>query len=475
MGEADILEADYLVVGSGAMGMAFTDALVSESNATIVVVDRHDQPGGHWNDAYSFVRLHSASAFYGVNSTALGEDTLDAAGLNRGFHERASAAEICAYFDRVMRRVFLPTGRVRYFPRSEYLGEGRFISLLSKRERRVNAKKIVDATFTDTSVPSRHTLPFPISQDTRFIAPNDLPNAKDSERYVIVGAGKTGIDACLWLLEHEVPADRIVWIMPRDSWLLDRTYYEPRQAFWWQRMSALVQQTELIHAASSIQHLFELLDAHGQLLRIDPNVVPTRYRCATVSQAELAQLRRIRHIVRLGHVRSIERDRIVLEHGDIPTNAEALHVDCTASGIRSRPAMPVFAGESITLQPVRTCQQCFSAALIAHVELTHETDDRKNALCRPISLPIRAKDWLTMFSANLRNQGLWMSTPDMREWIARSRLDLNYGRTTPLSTQETELLQRFKAGAGLAAEKIASLLRSEEPLAEQMYASRLRA
>jgi len=55
------IEADYLVVGAGAMGLAFADTLVSESDATVVVVDRNDQPGGHWTTAYPFVRLHQLS------------------------------------------------------------------------------------------------------------------------------------------------------------------------------------------------------------------------------------------------------------------------------------------------------------------------------------------------------------------------------------------------------------------------------
>jgi hypothetical protein len=462
MSETEI-KADYLVIGSGAMGMAFTDVLVTESKATVVMVDRHDQPGGHWNDAYPFVRLHSASAYYGVSSMPLGNDRLDATGLNRGFYERASAAEILGYFDRVMHSRFLPTGRVKYFPRSEYRDDGRFVSLTANRERRVTAGKIVDATFTDTVVPSRHTPTFSIAHGVRCVAPNDLPNASGIGRYVIVGAGKTAIDVCLWLLEREVPPDRIVWIMPRDSWLLDRTFYEPREAFWWERMSALVEQAELIRAATSIQHLFQLLDAQGQLLRIDPNVVPTRYRCATVSQAELAQLRRIRNVVRLGHVESIERDRIVFAQGEMPTSTDSLHIDCTASGIRSRAPIPVFAGDSITLQTIRTCQQCFSAALIGHVELTHAGDESKNALCRPIPLPIRNVDWLTMFAANLLNQGSWMRNAELREWIARSRLDLNYGRSTPLTSQENELLQRLKAGMEPTAEKLALLLRATTP------------
>ena len=57
------LEADYLVIGSGAMGMAFSDSLLTETGASLIIVDKHHQPGGHWNDAYPFVRLHQPSAF----------------------------------------------------------------------------------------------------------------------------------------------------------------------------------------------------------------------------------------------------------------------------------------------------------------------------------------------------------------------------------------------------------------------------
>ena len=67
-----IEDVDYLVVGAGAMGMAFVDALVDHADVSVAIVDRRHGPGGHWLDAYGFVRLHQASAFYGVASTLLG-------------------------------------------------------------------------------------------------------------------------------------------------------------------------------------------------------------------------------------------------------------------------------------------------------------------------------------------------------------------------------------------------------------------
>jgi cation diffusion facilitator CzcD-associated flavoprotein CzcO len=71
-----VVEADYLVVGAGAAGMAFTDALIANADVSVAVVERRHSVGGHWLDAYAFVRLHQASAFYGVASTLLGDGTV---------------------------------------------------------------------------------------------------------------------------------------------------------------------------------------------------------------------------------------------------------------------------------------------------------------------------------------------------------------------------------------------------------------
>ncbi len=89
-----MLEADYLVVGAGATGMAFTDALIDHADVSVVLVDRRHSVGGHWLDAYPFVRLHQASAFYGVASKLLGDGRIQATGPEAGLHERATAPEI---------------------------------------------------------------------------------------------------------------------------------------------------------------------------------------------------------------------------------------------------------------------------------------------------------------------------------------------------------------------------------------------
>ena len=118
------LQADYLVAGAGTTGMAFTDALIAESDASVVLVDRRDAPGGHWNDAYPFVRLHQPSAFYGVNSVHLGCDRIDQSGLNAGYYEQATGGEICQYFQQVLEKVLLPSGQVTFLGRSRARGAG---------------------------------------------------------------------------------------------------------------------------------------------------------------------------------------------------------------------------------------------------------------------------------------------------------------------------------------------------------------
>ena len=140
------IEADYLVVGAGAMGMAFTDTVISESEATVVIVDRACQPGGHWTTAYPFVRLHQPSAYYGVNSRQLGSGTVDLTGLNAGYYELAGGAEVLAYFDAVMQQHLLPSGRVRYYPMSEYLGDGRVRTLNGAHMQITARRRVVDTT-----------------------------------------------------------------------------------------------------------------------------------------------------------------------------------------------------------------------------------------------------------------------------------------------------------------------------------------
>jgi hypothetical protein len=155
------------------------------------------------------------------------------------------------------------------------------------------------------------------------------------------------------------------------------------------------------------------------------------YRCSTVTQDELAQLRRITDVVRLGRVQRIDIDRIVLDDGVVPTSPDTAHIDCTADGLERRPPKQVFDGNRITLQTVRHCQQVFSAAFIAHCEAAYATADEKNHLCGVVPHPDAATDWIRTAYGNSLNSAKWGADPALQEWLANSRLDGFSSADTP--------------------------------------------
>jgi hypothetical protein len=425
------LDVDYLLVGAGAMSMAFADTLLAETGATMAIVDRCHQPGGHWNFAYPFVRLHQPSAFYGVSSEPLGHDTLDLSGLNLGLFELASSGEICAYYGRLMQQRLLPSGRVSYFPMSEYEGDGKFCSIISGETYKVRARKRVDASYMRVNVPSMRTPPYAIAEGVQCLTPNELAYVrKRPQHYTVVGAGKTGIDVCLFLLRNHASPEDITWIMPRDSWLLDRGRIQPGEQFADIAAQASRDRARSVLEATSVDDLFDNLEKSNELLRIDRAIRPKMYRCATVSRPELSELRRLTTIIRMGRVLRIAADHVELETGAIEAVPGTLYIDCSADGLEKHPPLPVFNGDLITLQSVRVCQQVFSAAFIAHLEATYSDDETKNTFSQPVPHPDTDIDWLRSMLLNLQNQLRWAADPALQKWLKGARLDW-FGRLVP--------------------------------------------
>jgi hypothetical protein len=422
------LETDYLVVGAGAAGMAFVDALVTDSDADVVVVDRRHAPGGHWNDAYPFVRLHQPSAYYGVNSLPLGTDAIDRHGANQGFYERAGAAEICAYYDRVMRERLLASGRVRYFPMSEYVPQHRIVSRISDVEYDVRVKKrLVDARYLEPSVPATTRAPFEVASDARAVPVNALTDLSErADGYTIIGAGKTAADACLWLLEAGVPPETIRWVKPREAWYTNRTFAQGGElvATLFEGISL---QVEAAAEARSLDDLFARLRASAQLLSVDASIVPTMYKAATMSTQEIESLARITAVVRLGRVRRIERDSMVLDEGSVPTSPRHLHVHCAARGLNPAPVQPLFSADKITLQPIRSGLIPFNAALAGFVEATYDDVAHKNRLCPPNRLPDVPLDWAKGLLVSMNADHAWSKDVAVSSWLERSRLNPSRG------------------------------------------------
>jgi NAD(P)-binding Rossmann-like domain len=461
------IDTDYLVIGSGAVGMAFADTLLDETDAHITIIDRHGKPGGHWNDAYSFVALHQPSAYYGVNSMQLGSGQVDTAGLNKGYYELASGPEVSGYFERVMHQRFIPSGRVSYFPMSDYLGEGRFVSLLSGEESTVNIRrKTVDATYYGTNVPSTHVPKFAVADGVRLIPPNGLPQlwqrkGPRPEKYVILGAGKTAMDVGVWLLRSGARADDIIWVAPRDSWLLNRNVTQPGVEFFNQTIGGQAALMEALAGSGDADELFARLERDGVMLRIDPSTSPRMFHYATISTGEVELLRTIKQVVRMGRVQSIDASGMSLDQGDYPVAGNAIYIDCTATAVERRPIVPQFQGDLITLQMIRVPQPAFSAALTAFIEANFDDDTTKNALGRPVPLPDDITQYPAANLTNMMNQMAWTQNDKVRKWINGSRLD-GFGKTiaavSPDDEEKIALLNRFRANAMAAAANIPKLM-----------------
>ena len=182
------IKADYLVIGAGAAGMAFADALTDHSDRRVALVDRRHSVGGHWLEAYPFVRLHQASAFYGVASTVLG-GAIQQDGPEKGLHERASQPEICEYYEHVL-GAMEASGQVEFFGNSEYV-DGAVVSHLSGERLTVSPGcRIVDATYLSPTIPAETPAPFDVDPSARVVPVNDLVHLDDApSQSVIAGAG----------------------------------------------------------------------------------------------------------------------------------------------------------------------------------------------------------------------------------------------------------------------------------------------
>ena len=450
------VDADYLVVGAGAMGMAFLDALVDHSDATVALVDRRHAPGGHWLAAYPFVRLHQASALYGVASTLLGDGRVQELGPEAGLQERATAPEIQAYYRRVLDRLE-STGRVRFYPGSEYTGGTGFRSRVSGREYSADGARLVDATTLSGSIPAESPPPFGVEPGARVVPVGDLAGISHAPRqYVVAGAGKTAMDACVWLLLQGVDPGAICWVRPRDAWMINRALVQPDPAIF---LGMAADTMEAAALATSPDDVFLRMEERGVMLRIDPDVRPTMAKTPTIAQWEIDLLRTVGDVVRRGHLLSVAPGRLRFADGDVRIDSDALVVHCAAPGLRPgyRP-QPVWQDDAIRPQSVRIGFPCLGAAMCGYVEATRETDDEKNSICVPTPYSDNPTDWLTMQVAGSVASRALGGARDVRAWADTTAL--NPGRILPDRAGDADVVavvERMRAAMGPGRERIAAL------------------
>ena len=450
------LQADYLVVGAGALGTGFADALIDHSeSARVVLVDRRHAVGGHWLEAYPFVRLHQSSCFYGVASTLLGGGALQTSGPEAGLQERASQPEIVAYYAQVLERLE-GSGRVEFLPSSDFDGHRTLTSRISGERVEVpESCRIVNAHYLAPAIPAETPPPFAVSDGVRVLPVNDLARLDDApSQYVVVGSGKTATDAIVWLLARGTDPGAICWVRPRDPWMLDRARVQPDPAVFFGLAADLMQS---VAASSSLDDAFLRLEDAGVMLRIDRSVTPTMAKAPTLARWELDQLRTVEDVVRLGRIRSVARGRLHLDDGYVAIADDALVVHCAADGLKHPPLVPIWRPADITLQPVRSGFPCFGAALAGYVEATRTDDAEKNRVCAPSNYGNSLPQWAAMNLLGTRNAQAFSAEPDIKAWadgvaLNPARVPAGYPGSPVLDDARERLAER----SGPALERLAA-------------------
>ena len=255
-------------------------------------------------------------------------------------------------------------------------------------------RRVVDATYLSPTIPATTPPPFGVADDVRVVAINELARLDAAPSgYVIVGSGKTATDGIVWLLANGVPPDRIVWVRPRDPWMLNRAVVQPDPVV---ALGLAADTMAAAAEAESLDDLFLRLEAADVMFRIDRDVMPTMAKTPTLGTWELDRLRAIENVVRLGHIEHVTRDELVLDDGSVPLAPGSLVVHCAASGLQYPPLVPLWGEDKIRLQTIRVGFPCFYAALAGFVEATHDDDRERNRVCPPNNLPDRPRDWAQM-------------------------------------------------------------------------------
>lgn len=385
-----VLRCDYLVVGAGTAGMSFIDTLLDRNpEATVILVDRNAEPGGHWVHAYPFVRLDQPSAFYGVNSVPLGRSRHPLLGFERiDVDDRATGREIVRYYGRVRKR-FEATGRVRCFFDVDYEhDEGTGAHTIATGgggggggSFRVECGKLVKVA-NDIRVPSMRSPLIPVHDDIHFVPVNEVPSCVRSGRYdnyVVFGNGKTGADAVVELLERGVDKSRITWVVSRDAWyLIRRPNHDPLDFRVFMKA----------HLDSEfVEEVFHSLEREEIIARMDPDgPLPDVFKGPAIDKRELDMLRSIDNVVRMGRAKAIDQGVVALDRGTLEFSVEnTVLVDCMVNnfyGHRFDEDLEIFQPDRINLGPITSiANPSLSSAQIAFLECALDDDKSKNDRC----------------------------------------------------------------------------------------------
>ena len=503
--------------------MAFSDTLLENSkdcspnknNLRIIVVDKHETPGGQWHDSYDFVQLHQPSSGYGVESKKLEKEGEDSQ------QHRAKRSELLQYYTDVQHEL---ESKHNF----EFIG-GSTLDLAQLYNNNMNddgkdnnnncytitndttgvsrnirvRKRLVDARNLEPDLPISTPPKFAFPSDSISVLPvNDIVmgnnnnnsnsnNKSNNEKhFVVVGGGKTGMDAVSHLLtEKKVVPENLLWVVPNDAWITARenigncidllyTSAKLHDADVYTDVTsnsnndididididiaiAIDEKKETgaattTTAASAVkigpdffQRGFLEWEKQGHVYRLDPSVVPTKFKDATLSLEELSLLQKaVPHMVREGRIFEITKDgSMVFQNGStmqLPFPVEdTLFLHCSAGAFHcsksNQSPPPIFEKHKIIVQDVYgTPGFCFVGSMLGKLEsMASLSDNERNAMTRrplskasqpPTPLGKSGGDVLGaltedhQFVQRAHNLRMWLDRSELRDWVFANRL-----------------------------------------------------
>lgn len=403
------LECDYLIVGAGASPLAFVDTLLTElPDKKVIIIDKKSAPGGHWVDSYGFVHLHQPSLVYGLSSKQLEGNWLKLM-LTKGmlpWKHRASKEEILKYYGSFVEEK-VASKQLQFYPNTVYDFEKKdnsvddgihyFSSIDGSLSYKVKVnEKLVDGTQGECIIPHENPLPFPVDEGVRVMTPNQIyeayqqkgksRNAMLQKKYVVLGAGKTGADAIVYLQrEMNIDPANIAWVIAADVWMFDAGGNGGNPFDWPKYMAKY--ENDMDKAAFTMEE-------KGLIVRLDKTVTPTRFRFPMIQRDEFKLLKKVKTTIRRGRATAIRRkynSGVTVEFGSdhSPWEAFAPIEDCvfvhaaSPGPFNGLPMVDIFdSPKKLTLNilfapPVSQSMSCLAKIEAGRVKKTLNTEAMK--------------------------------------------------------------------------------------------------
>jgi hypothetical protein len=301
----------------------------------------------------------------------------------------------------------------------------------------------------------------------------ETTTANGAGRYVVIGAGKTGMDAITYLLNNRGvdPTNDVMWIVPNEAWITARENIGSCLEFLHDCTTLLARRERGGQRHSSNDGVDDVTtksvpndffhngylewERRGRVYRFDEGILPTKFKDATLCREEMDLLKKVSRVVRRGRVASIDDDGTM--HFDDGTSmgipwsiTDTTFVHCSAGAFnyskRIDTPPPIFSRARIVIQDVYgTPGFCFVGSIIGKIEGLGGmlSDDEKNSMCSvPCPDPDQARlplgpsggdiGVLTKshgYVRRLANLRKWLQVPEIRGWLAGHRL-FNLGHLT---------------------------------------------